>query len=134
MEILYKSNYYQISYDQTYQLIHYYHPSETFNMTPIEYLQELQATIKYSKLYQPKLGLGDLRDFQFIITPDLQEWINEHIYPIIQSISLQKHAVLLPPQFVVQLSVKQAVEISPNKSFETQYFSDESEARKWLLE
>ncbi|OJJ18467.1 hypothetical protein BKI52_22900 [marine bacterium AO1-C] len=134
MKILHQSNFYQIRYEEQHQLIHYYHPAATFDMTPAQYLEELKVIIKYTREYQPKVGLGDLRDFQFIITPDLQEWIDEHLYPITQEIKLQKHAVLLPPEFVVQLSVKQALEINPNKVFETRFFTNEQEARQWLLD
>jgi len=133
MKTLYQSNFYQISYDEKHQLIHYYHPATTFDMTPGQYQQELQTVIKYWLEYKPKLGLGDLRDFQFIITPDMQEWMDNQFQPVIEAINLQKHAVLLPPEFVVQLAVKQAVEINPGTHVETCYFTDEQEAKQWLL-
>jgi len=133
MKILYKSDFYQISYDEKHQLMHYYHPAATFDMTPAQYQEELQAIIKYSLEYKPKLGLGDLRDFQFIITPDMQEWMDEQLQPVNQAINFQKHAVLLPSEFIVQLSVKQAVEINLDTNAKTRYFTDEQEAREWLF-
>lgn len=133
MEILYKSKYYLIGYEEDNELIYYYHPPETVDITPDKYLQELQVFIKHALEYRPKVGLGDLRDFNFIITPYIQEWIDENLFPVMQEIALQKHAILLTPEFIVQLSVKQAIDESTEASIKTRYFPGEPEAREWLL-
>ena len=133
MNTLRPNNYAQISYDKKHQLIQYDHPVQTFNTTPTEYLRELKALIKCSQQYKSQKGLGDLRDFQFIVTSNQQEWIHEHLYPITQQTSFQKHAVLLSAEFMKQLSLKQARNRHSKRGGETRYFANEWEAKQWLL-
>ncbi|OJJ18463.1 hypothetical protein BKI52_22880 [marine bacterium AO1-C] len=133
MEILHNSKFYHIRYEKEHELFHYYHPPETLDMTAGQYLQELEIFIKHALKHKPKVVLGDMRDFNFIITPYIQEWIDEHLFTAMEAIGLQKNAILLTPQFIIQLSVKQAIEENPNATIKTRYFDNERAAREWLL-
>lgn len=90
------------------------------------------------KEYKPKSWIVDNRTLFFIITPDLQEWIDQEITPIFKSVSLLKMAVLLiedsSEHLFENISMEQLMDEENTKAaWDTQFFSDEEQARAWLF-
>ncbi|HAS47494.1 MAG TPA: hypothetical protein DCS93_43865 [Microscillaceae bacterium] len=102
-------------------------------MSREEYIAELQIYLQLLHKYQPKKALGNMMDFQYIIDPGVQEWINEQIFSVYAQIGFTKIALLPSEDFVPNLSIKQTMEGDTSKAFNTKYFTDEKKAKDWLL-
>lgn len=75
--------------------------------------------------------LSDLRKFEYIITPELQEWHNERIFQKGIAYGMRKMALLVSPEFYAQMSVEQTMEEQSEVVY--RYFRSEKDAMGWLL-
>lgn len=132
MEKLHQSRYFLVEHDPDNRLFYYVFNDETAHMSSEAYIDELKTFITLLKEYKPLRVLGHMVDFQFAITPDIQEWVTHHLFPVYQEIGFQKIAILLSKEFVAALSIEQTMEES-NNSFKSAYFHDETQAMQWLL-
>lgn len=83
--------------------------------------------------HKPVYLLVDERLFDFMITPDLQEWANENlIKPSIMN-GAKKVAMISNDDIFVQTAVEQLLEEKEAKPLEIMYFTDIEKAEKWLL-
>lgn len=80
----------------------------------------------------PRNILVNARDFDFLILKDMQRWINENVISVYNEVGLKKWAVVIPPQFLHQVSIEQTIEANPHNNFEVRYFETEEEAMYWL--
>jgi len=133
METIYKSSYFEVSNDPSKQMFHFSYSEDTFNMQPAEYIDSLKDFIKLIYQHTPKFILGDMVDFQFIITPDIQEWIDGNLFKAYEEIGFKKIALLLSKEYVPKLSIQQTMEEDSTDSFKTRYFDNQNEALGWLF-
>ncbi len=132
MEILYQSTYFLISFDAQNHFLHYIFNENTSQMTNEEYIKELKIFISLVQQYQPQKNLGNMLSFFFIIIPEIQEWINENLFPLYQTVGLKKLAILLSKEFIAALSIEQTMHDNDIKTFKTLFFDNEREAKIWL--
>jgi hypothetical protein len=132
MEKIYQGKYLSISHDQANQLFHYVFGANTQYMSSEEYISELQVFIDLVKKHEPKRVLGDMVDFNFTITPQVQEWINEKLFPVYQQVGFKKIAILLSKGFFQSLSIQQTMQEENATSFQTAYFDNAEKASEWL--
>ena len=130
---LYRNHYFLVSFEEANELFHYVFFEATELMKPEEYIEELTVFIDLVKKYKPKRVLGDMINFKFVITPDIQEWVNENLFSVYIEIGFKKIAILLSTSFVEQVSIQQTLEEAESGSFATAYFDDEKTALAWLL-
>lgn len=133
MQVVHKSSYFLIYFDKENSLFHYVFNSTTESMYPKDYINELKVFIKLVKEYRPKKVLGDMVDFFFTITPEIQEWITENLFTVYDEIGFEKIAILMSNEFIANLSIEQTMDEGNKSSFQTAYFDDEQEAKNWLL-
>ena len=105
---------------------------ESYRQLVLSYLQQLQ-------IYRPQRVLVDSRNAEYIITPDLQDWINVNIYPQAAAAGVRKLAFLVSNDIFVTISIEQTVEDSmANDIISTQmqqrFFDDREQALNWLLQ
>jgi len=78
------------------------------------------------------------KDFAFVISPELQEWVYSEFHQKLVQGGLQKVAVVIPSDYIANLSVKQTVgEIEKNQlevHLELRNFDEPKQAEAWLLE
>jgi hypothetical protein len=103
------------------------------NMKWTEYQQELIKTTEYLKDYRPSFLLVDARNFEFVIQKDMQKWIQENVFSVLDNVGVQKWAVINTPEFVSQISIEQTIESKKENNFQAQYFDSEEEAMNWLF-
>ncbi len=132
MTELHKTKYFVIHFDKEKELFHYVFHATTGSMTAEEYLEELKSFIDLVKKHRPKKVLGDMINFGFVITPDIQEWVNKHLFEVYWEIGFKKIAILLAKSFFEQVSIQQTME-EDTTSFQTRYYEDEKSALEWLL-
>ncbi|WP_448519725.1 hypothetical protein [Rhodoflexus sp.] len=110
-------------------LWHDYKPT-TNEMTDADYKMELNLLVEHINSYNIRGLFSDTRDFFFLITPQLQEWTNNHLFGNIPSV--HRIAVMVSPSFITQLSVEQTVDENTTGAMQTQFFSNVEQAFKWL--
>ncbi len=107
--------------------------SNSYNMTQEIFKQATAQHYEARAQYEPSLMLSDTRAYVFAITPELQEWLAEEVKKHEANIPpLRKIAILVPEDFITQLSLEQSSE-EMNIDRRTKYFTDREEALQWLL-
>jgi hypothetical protein len=103
---------------------------ETINWP--EHQQEWLDYADLLRTYKPENILVDARRFDYLFFKDMQKWINENVIKVFNEIGLKKWAIVIPPQFLNQVSIEQTIEANPFNTFEARYFETEPEALRWL--
>ncbi len=128
MKEVYKSKYFTIWLDTDSNIISYLFNEETANMSKVEYIDDLEEFIKIVRKYQAKRVFGEMVDFKFTITPDIQEWIDQNLFKVYREVNFEKIAIMLSKDFFSQLSIQQTLEGRTEASFQTKYFDNKAEA------
>ncbi len=71
-------------------------------------------------------------NMKYVIGLEMQEWMNKEILTI--AVNFKKSAYIVPTELFAQVSVEQTMEEETGQKIVQQYFENEDEARKWLLE
>lgn len=77
--------------------------------------------------------LVDTSEFAFIIIPELQEWVANLVFPIVEAKKGKKLAFLISKELFPQISIEQFTDENPYESFQIAYFKTEEEALEWLF-
>jgi len=75
--------------------------------------------------------LLDLRNFSYVIVPDLQTWIDNEIATIEKRI-LKKQAVLLPQELIASLGIEQTVTEPHSQEIDVKTVGTRQEALSWM--
>lgn len=102
-------------------------------LTPEEYQGEITRQGDHILQYKPSLMLLNLSEFEFIISPDLQNFVNTTLLDRMSEIGLKKLAIVEGRDFVSALSAKQTFEEHENRTYNIQYFKEEAAAQQWLI-
>ena len=132
MEILHKSNYYEILFDQSKSLIVHKALNGSSEMSDQEFKQEMHLFLEMCEKYSPERDLVHLVDMNYPIVPDIQEWVNNEIFPRLL-IVVKRMALVMPSEMVAELAIEQTMEEEEGKKFVSRYFSDENQALEWLI-
>lgn len=132
----FRNNYYSLETDVAKSLLVYTAFPESENMTEEEIKEGfLQTTLMVEK-YKPQFFLSDSREQNSAITPEIQIWIAQNIYPRWYGAGLKKLAVVIPQELIANLSIQQTVdeveEVKEVDTYEIRYFEDDLVAREWL--
>lgn len=103
-------------------------------MTVPEYKTESLFFKKLIQDNQYKFVLADLVDFNFIIVPELQDWVDQNITMQIAQI-IQKIAFVLPQDIFTVVAVEQTLdtEAGNREQKKIAHFADIESAKNWLL-
>ncbi|MEL6256198.1 MAG: STAS/SEC14 domain-containing protein, partial [Bacteroidota bacterium] len=84
----------------------------------------------YAFEYQAKRLLIDTSNFQFQMPADFEQWRDDHHYPRLWKLGVEKMAFLMPESVMAFVEDK-AAEFG---KFPVRYFVQEGEAMEWLGE
>jgi hypothetical protein len=136
MEIL-KNLFVEITIDKTTNILIAKWLPETEKMSTSEFKStflEIAAIIFKNNI---RLWLGDTTDFRMPIIPELQKWTADELNPRLVNAGLMKMAILIPQEFIGQISVEQSVEEMDARNLRNQflvkYFDNIKDANAWLL-
>ena len=132
MEILYKDEYVQMTYDQENNMLIDVWTTQSENLSEEGFKGLLINWLGVMKKHQIKNALTDSLNFRVTLSPDLQNWIMENIAKEAHKFGYQKQALIMPDEFFANLSIELFAD-EQNSLITTQYFSDMTSARKWLL-
>ena len=106
--------------------------AETTNMLPHEWQEIHLELAKTFETFRTSRLLVLSKAFNFMITPDLQKWLAEKVFPRGAASGLKKIAFVVPDDLFASVSVEQLMEEDTERVFITRYFKDEIRARQWL--
>ncbi len=84
------------------------------------------------KTHCPQKLFIDTTKFNFIITPEIQQWFDDQIFTAYPDAGVQKKAFLMPEDLFAQVGIQQATQAPKNLTFKVNYFDDEQKAMDWL--
>jgi hypothetical protein len=128
-----KNDYVISSLDKTNSIITCKFLSKTRGMSDDAFKNEMEAFVKLVEEHKPKRELVDTLDMAYVITPEMQEWMNKTLFPRYVNI-LEKVAFLVSPNIFAQVSVEQTMKEETGQGFTARYFEDGNEAINWLSE
>lgn len=132
MEILQKSQFVEIYYDEFNSLIQQKFLPETEFMYVEQFKKEMLLFADMCVKYRPNRAFIDLLDMHFPIAPEVQEWMNTEIF--VQYVNIiEKIAFLMPTDMIPALSIEQVLDEEVGKIFVQAYFDDKQKALDWLL-
>ncbi len=129
----YESPFLTINLDAENALLEFvWHPSssELDNETlKKEFLKEVELC----ETHKPQKLLINTKNFDYAITPNLQEWTDANIFPKYLEAGVTKIAIVVSQDFISGISVEQTMDEEKGKEFDTQYFDNDTAAKDWLL-
>lgn len=131
MEV-YNTKYVHLAFFAEQELIEMTWLPATEEMTEEEFKQENINYISIILKLSPKNMYSDTTNLLFAIRPELQEWSQTIIVSLIEK-GLNKVAILISKDLIVQLGVEQAMEEKEASKLNTRYFDNKEEAKEWLL-
>jgi hypothetical protein len=130
--ILESRKYLLIEYYADMSLLQYHWLATNEDMTDDEYKAEMLHILHLFREYQVQNVILDALDSKFVITLQLQEWVNKHIIAVAAAEGLKRVLVILSQDLVPNISMEQMFEEDPNKLFHTHYCQSVSDAQDWL--
>lgn len=135
MEI-FKNKYYSLSFYQSYSRLVYLAFPQTEEMSEEELKEGFIKTSEIMEELKPNFFLSDSRQQFSVITPEMQIWIAENIYPRWHHAGLQKLAIVIPTELIANLSIQQTVDevevAKKSGGYEIRYFDSDKVAKNWL--
>lgn len=108
--------------------------SESMQASEEEYRADFLTYVACVEKHKPLGVLGDTRDHAFKITPALQKWLNETMFPRVLAAGAKHFAFLVAKDFFSQLSIEQVMGEDVGALFNSRYFITKAEAMEWLEE
>jgi hypothetical protein len=112
------------------------HPA-TERLTREDFKQDLLAMCQAMEGHTMEGILGDNRQQRFTIDLETQQWLGRVIYGKFIALGIRKMAMLMPQEFMAQLSVEQTFDEIRGQNGELlmqlALFDDEAEAQAWLV-
>jgi hypothetical protein len=121
-----------IEYFADLSLLQYHWQAANAQMSENEYKAEMLHILHLFRQYQVQNVILDALESKFVITIQLQEWVNKNIIAVAAAEGLKRVLVILSQDLIANLSMEQMFEEDPNQPFHTHYFSTVAEAQKWL--
>ena len=113
--MLHRNDYSEIRYDNTTGIINQIFFEKTEEMTIDEFKQEMLIFAEHCINNKAALHLINSFEMNFVITPDIQKWINNKILTKFESFA-KKVAFLMPSDFFAQVSVEQTMNEEEGKN------------------
>ena len=133
------NKYFEAYFNKDFGLYELYWLEASKDMTDDEYKklmsQQLQAMHESNLFGIWEYQLLDNRLNFFTMSPELQEWQNEHIgTPMLQELGdYPKTAFIQSEDFITQLSFEQTLDETDETAGMVRYFDNVAEAKSWLL-
>jgi len=128
-------------FEDKFQIINYY-PEKTIleciwqnteEMVDEDYQQGLQKQVELVEKYKITKELFDTHSFQYTISVDMQEWTDKEIYTKLHKLGVRQFALIVPHEFIAQLSLEQTTEEGKANVFDPKFFATRKEAQDFLL-
>jgi hypothetical protein len=131
---LYETEFINISFEEKKSVIKFTWTPETGSerFFDAEFTRELRAECECVEKVKARFILIDAREFMYPISPDVQSWIENEVYPRWAKAGAKKIAVLLPKDLIAQISVEQAIEENKEEAMTSAFFGEPEAGYAWL--
>jgi hypothetical protein len=134
MNCIYKSQYFELFHDQENAIFE----SRWLNsrqITAYIFMQEMQQYVRLVQAYLPARYLVDNHDNEFVINVELQDWVNENVFPHTMHKGVKKFALVVTDELFAQTSLEQTIDTGEKNigAIPTRYFPNREEAYHWLV-
>ncbi|WP_027001750.1 STAS/SEC14 domain-containing protein [Hugenholtzia roseola] len=132
---VYRSHFKDINFDPETKLIEVIWSPESADLDEESYKNDLLAYRKAALENRPTYVLGDMREMRYVVSPELQDWVNEEILPAVFGMgTIERVAFVVSADLIAQLATEQIMEESTGANFNSRYFETREEAIAWLLQ
>jgi len=129
-----KSNFAVHYVDTDNSLIEQHWTNVKKKMSIAEYQDEMFNYLKFTSQYKTKNALINALDFGFLITPEVQRWVDENIAQKANEI-VENIAFVLPDDFFANVSIQQTMGEHEGMKYQNiRYFKTLESAKEWLLQ
>ncbi len=106
----------------------------TNGMTQDDFKQEVTLRLNTVREYGISKLVADDREFNYTVTPVVQEWVADSFKRILGDLNLKRHAIVVPEGFFAQISVEQTFEEVEQKkmTYQVKHFSNLNMANNWV--
>jgi hypothetical protein len=132
MEQVYEDEYIIMAYEASYSILYYAWKPANINLGNEEYKQECLIALSISENYLPTNVVADLRESEFIISPELQEWLYRTNTLKNIEMGVKRIFVIMKEDFVQQLATEQFIAEDKTKSLLFIYTDSLEDAMIWL--
>jgi hypothetical protein len=105
---------------------------DSYRMTDEIFQKEIEAEKTATETTKPQSIFADTLQMRFSIPPPLQQWHNNLIFPLFNSVGVKKLAILVSHDIFVQVSIEQLIDEGATTGFITKYFDSEASALEWI--
>jgi len=113
-------------------LIQEWHNIES-KMAAEDYKEGMQSFMALAEQYQAKQVLVDTFQLRFLVSPELQAWVDQEISAKASKI-IDRIAFLLPSDLFEQVSIQQTMEEDAGRTYKAvEYFDEYETAENWLM-
>jgi len=131
MEI-YKNDYWIIKFEQEFNIMATIWFESSSSVNDEIYKKEMIQYAEMVEKYKPSKLVVDTTKFGYVISPEIQTWTNETVFPRGIAAGLRNVAIVVPADIITHLSLEQTMEEAMGMKFVTRYFADYNEAYNWL--
>ncbi|MEH0155147.1 hypothetical protein V6R21_13460 [Limibacter armeniacum] len=134
MKAIYESRFQTIYFDEVNRLMHTIAHQATQNMTEDEFRHEVLEMVNAVKYYRPPFMLDDGSQMAYMITPEIQYWVDEQ-FADLEGI-VKKYASVVSADILEEVMVDQMLDdlLNPDEPIQNAFFDNSEHAIKWLLE
>lgn len=108
--------------------------AETQDMSANEWKAINITLVEYFESFHISRLLANTEKLDFIVTPDLQTWAAQEVFPKSLENGLKAVAFVVSKDLFAAVSLEQTMNEGQGQDFFTQYFSDEQKAKEWLID
>lgn len=130
----YKSKFMEVIHHPDHQLLEFSWSEGTIELTDDDFMRELEQQVRSVGEYKPQFVLVDTIKFTFPISPDIQSWVDENVYPAWAKEGVKKMGFLMSKEFISQLSIEQAVQENSQEALKSGFFDAREKALAWYKE
>jgi len=131
MKTIYQDKFVSLYFDETKGVFISKWLEASAYITIDEIKSEFKNAVELIEQYKPKYYLANNLDQKFGYDVDIQKWVATTILTPCIKVGVNKFAILMPADFIAQLSTEQTVDEN-TLPIEIQYFNDEKEAYEWF--
>lgn len=132
MQTLKETQFIKISFDAKRSLYKSEWASESASITEEEIRAQILLAAEHVKQSAPIFYLGDDSNRHFVYSVDIQKWVAETLAMACIQAGVKKFAILMPDDFLAEISTEQTAEEAKNLPIEVKYFKNENDAIEWF--
>ncbi len=135
MNLIQETKFFKLYFDENTSIGKIDYTPATATMTHSEFKAMVMKEKTLLEIWKPKRYLANMITMQFVIVPELQDWLVKEFIPVFAKLNVERIAMSVSPDIFIEVAVEQTIDESgPDLPFENRRFPSEAEAMNWLLE